>query len=248
LIRAYGLEKEFRPPGGMRELLRGRLFGQPVRALAGVSLTVQTGEIACVMGPNGSGKTTLLRILAGLILPNAGRAEIGSVDVAHGGGALRRDVAMILGDERSFHWTLSGRENLHFFAALHGLSWAEARRRIDILLDRLGLTEAADRRFSAYSRGMKQRLAVARGLLGSARVLLLDEPTLGLDPLAARELRRFLRDDVIKREGRTALVGSNDPGEVRALGDRVLYLERGVLRGESTPDEVERKLGLVEEG
>jgi ABC-2 type transport system ATP-binding protein len=151
---------------------------------------------------------------------------------------------MIVGDERSFHWSLSGRENLQFFASLHGLSAREARRRSDILLDRLGLTEAADRRFSAYSRGMKQRLAVARGLLGSARALLLDEPTLGLDPVAARELRRFLREDVIKQEGRTAIIGSNDPGEVRALGDRVLYLERGVLRGESAPDQVERWLGL----
>jgi ABC-2 type transport system ATP-binding protein len=244
MIRVQGLEKEFRPPGGMRELLRGRLFGTPVRALAGVSLRVATGEIACVMGPNGSGKTTLLRILAGLILPSAGHAEILGLDVARGGAALRRDVAMVVGDERSFHWTLSGRENLHFFAALHGLSVREARRRTDVLLERLGLTEAADRRFSAYSRGMKQRLAIARGLLGSARVLLLDEPTLGLDPLAAHELRRFLREDVLKREGRTALIGSNDPVEVRAVADRVLYLERGTLRGESAPDDVDTWLGL----
>jgi ABC-2 type transport system ATP-binding protein len=244
MIRAYGLEKVFRPPGGVRELLRGRLFGNPVRALAGVSLSVATGEIVCVMGPNGSGKTTLLRILAGLILPTAGRAEIGALDVSRGGAALRRDVAMVVGDERSFHWTLSGRENLHFFAALHGLRVKEAHRRTEVLLDRLGLTEAADRRFSAYSRGMKQRLAVARGLLGSARALLLDEPTLGLDPLAARELRRFLREEVIKREGRTALVGSNDPVEARALCDRVIYLERGVLRGESGPAEIEHWLGL----
>jgi ABC-2 type transport system ATP-binding protein len=245
MIRAQGLEKEFRPPGGMRELVRGRLFGTPVRALAGVSLHVATGEIACVMGPNGSGKTTLLRILAGLILPNAGHAEILGLDVARGGAALRRDVAMVVGDERSFHWPLSGRENLHFFAALHGLSAPDARKRADLLLERLGLTEAADRRFSAYSRGMKQRLAIARGLLGSARVLLLDEPTLGLDPVAARELRRFLRDDVIKREGRTALIGSNDPVEVRALADRVVYLDRGTLRGESAPDAVDEWLGLT---
>jgi ABC-2 type transport system ATP-binding protein len=244
MIQVQGLAKEFRPPGGMRELLRGRLFGTPVRALTGVSLHVATGEIVCVMGPNGSGKTTLLRILAGLILPNAGHAEILGLDVSRGGAALRRDVAMVVGDERSFHWPLSGRENLQFFAALHGLSAREARRRTDLLLDRLGLTEAADRRFSAYSRGMKQRLAIARGLLGSARVLLLDEPTLGLDPLAARELRRFLRDDVIKREGRTALIGSNDPTEVRTLADRVLYLERGSLRGESAPDAVDQWLGL----
>src|SRR5438128_11995970 len=126
MIRAYGLEKVFRPPGGMRELVRGRLFGTPVRALAGVSLQVETGEIVAVMGPHGSGKSTLLRVLAGMILPTAGSAEVSGIDVAQGGAALRRAVSMVVGDERSFHWALSGRENLHFFAALHGLSAHEA--------------------------------------------------------------------------------------------------------------------------
>lgn len=248
MIQAHALEKEFRPPGGMRELLRGRLFGPPVQALSGVSLSVGAGEIVCVMGPNGAGKTTLLRILAGLLVPSGGRAEIAGLDVARGGTALRSEVAMVVGDERSFQMALSGRENLLFFAALYGLSRRDARARASVLLDRFGLVEAADRRFSTYSRGMKQRLSLARGLLGRARVLLLDEPTLGLDPIGARDLRRFLRDEVIKREGRTALVGSNDPGEVRSLGDRVLYLERGALRGESAPDAVDRFLGLEGDG
>jgi ABC-2 type transport system ATP-binding protein len=244
MIQAHEIEKEFRPPGGLRELLRGRLFGDPVRALAGVSLTVASGEIVCLMGPNGSGKTTLLRILAGLIVPTAGHAEITGLDVARSSGRLRREVAMVVGDERSFFGYLTGRENLHLFAALHGLSAREGSRRSDALIGRLGLADAAERRFSSYSRGMKQRLAIARGLLGTARVLLLDEPTLGLDPIAALDLRRFLRDEVIKREGRTALLGSNDPGEARALADRVLYLERGLLRGESGPSDVEHWLGL----
>jgi ABC-2 type transport system ATP-binding protein len=244
MIRAHGLEKEFRPPGGMRELLRGRLFGPPVPALRGVTLQVAEREIVCLMGPNGSGKTTLLRILSGLLLPTAGRAEIAGMDVANTGARLRRDVALVVGDERSFHGDLTGRENLLFFASLHGLSASEARSRSARLLARLGLSDAADRRFVVYSRGMKQRLAIARGLLGRGRVLLLDEPTLGLDPLAARDLRQFLRDEVIKGEGRTALVGSNDPVEVRALADRVLYLEGGTLRGESAPDAVEAWLGL----
>src|SRR5205814_435988 len=107
--------------------------------------------------------------------------------------------------------------NLLFFAALHGLPYREARARVDGLIARVGLTEVAQRRFQAYSRGMKQRLAIARGLLGHPRVLLLDEPTLGLDPQGAHDLRRFLRDEVVRGEGRTALVGSNDPVEVRAL-------------------------------
>ena len=247
MILAQGLEKVFRPPGGMRELLRGRLFRDPVRALEGVSLAVAAGEIVCLMGPNGSGKTTLLRILAGMILPSGGYAEVAGMDVARAGARLRREVAMVVGDERSFLAYLTGRENLHLFGALYGLSAAQARERSAVLLERLGLADAAERLFSAYSRGMKQRLAIARGLLGSARVLLLDEPTLGLDPVAARDLRRFLRDEVIKREGRTALVGSNEPGEARAMADRVLYLERGTLRGESPPADVDRWLGLTDE-
>jgi ABC-2 type transport system ATP-binding protein len=244
MIHALGLEKEFRPPGGMGDLLRGKFFGAPVRALAGVSLQVAAGEIVCLMGPNGSGKTTLLRILAGQLLPSGGRAEVAGLDVARAGARVRRDVALVVGDERSFLANLSGRDNLHFFAALHGLSARDARHRSDVLLGRVGLADAADRLVFGYSRGMKQRLALARGLLGSARVLLLDEPTIGLDPLAALDLRRFLREGVIKREGRTAVIGSNDPGEARLLADRVLYLDTGVLRGESGPDEIDRWLGL----
>ena len=250
MIRVEAIEKTFRPPGGMGDLLRGRLYGAPVRALAGVSFEVAAGEVLCLMGPNGAGKTTLLRILAGLLVPTAGRAQVAGVDVgsatpAAGASALRRSVALVVGDERSFHWPLSGRENLCYFAALHGLEARAARRRVETLLDRLGLAGAADQRFNSYSRGMRQRLAIARGLLSSARVLLLDEPTLGLDPVAARDLRTFLRDDVIRAEGRTALVGSNEPAEVRALGDRVLHLDRGTVRGACAPADVEHFLGLA---
>jgi ABC-2 type transport system ATP-binding protein len=108
----------------------------------------------------------------------------------------------------------------------------------------VGLGAAADRRFKEYSRGMRQRLAIARGLLGDPQVLLLDEPTLGLDPHGARDLRAFLRDEVIRAPGRTAVVCSNDPGEVRAMADRVLFLEGGRLRGEAPPDRIEAELGL----
>ncbi len=244
MIHAHAIAKTFRPPGGIRELLRGRLFHPPVTALGGVSFAVKRGEIVCVMGPNGAGKTTLLRILAGLLIPTEGRAEVAGRDVEAAGPALRKEIAYVVGDERSFYSPLSGHENLTYFAALHGLPAAAARQRIDGLLSCVGLAEASDRRFSQYSRGMKQRLAIARGLLGEPSVLLLDEPTLGLDPRGAHDLRRLLRDDVIKAGGRTALVGSNDPTEVRALADRVLYLEDGKLRGETGPDGVEDFLGV----
>jgi ABC-2 type transport system ATP-binding protein len=108
----------------------------------------------------------------------------------------------------------------------------------------VGLTAAADRRYLEYSRGMRQRLAIARGLLGDPAVVLLDEPTLGLDPKGARDLRVFLRDEVIRKPGRTAVVCSNDPAETRALADRVLFLDAGQIRSEAPPARIEVELGL----
>jgi len=239
-----GLGKVFHPPGGTRDLLRGRLFRAPVRALEDVTFALARGEIACVMGANGAGKSTLARILGGLLLPTAGRAIVAGHDAGAGAPGLRRSVSFVVGDERSFVYGVSGRENLRYFAALHGLDAATGRRRADELLARVGLGAAADRRYREYSRGMRQRLAIARGLLGDPEVLLLDEPTLGLDPVGARDLRAFLRDEVVRAGGRTALVCSNDPGEARALADRVLYLEGGRLVREGSPRDIEAELGL----
>jgi ABC-2 type transport system ATP-binding protein len=238
------LGKIFHPPAGTRDLLRGRLFLDPVRALEDVTFDVAPGEIVCMMGPNGAGKSTLARILGGLLLPSSGRATIAGHDAAAGAPALRRSVSFVVGDERSFHYGVSGRENLRYFAALHGLDAGTARGRAGELLERVGLGAAADRRYREYSRGMRQRLAVARGLLGDPEVLLLDEPTLGLDPVGARDLRAFLRDDMIRGAGRTALVCSNDPAEARAVADRVLYIRDGRLVGESSPARIEAEMGL----
>jgi len=244
VIEVEGLGKVFHAPGGLGDLLRGRLFRPPVEALADISFTVAPGEVVCMMGPNGAGKSTLARILGGLLLPSSGRVFVAGADARVATAAFRRRVAFVIGDERSFHFQVSGRENLYYFAALHGLPAREGRRRAAALLERVGLAEAADRRFKEYSRGMRQRLAIARGLLGDPAVLLLDEPTLGLDPRGARDMRIFLRDEVIRAPGRTAVVCSNDPNEARALGDRVLFLERGRLRSQALPDRIEAELGL----
>jgi ABC-2 type transport system ATP-binding protein len=243
-VVAEGLGKTFRPPAGLGEMLRGRFFGKPLEALSQVSFSVAPGEVVCVMGPNGAGKSTLVRILGGLLMPSAGSARVAGVDVVTGGAAFRRRVAFVVGDERSFHYRVSGRANLHYFAALHGLTGREARRRSAALLERVGLHEAADRRYREYSRGMRQRLALARGLLADPEVLLLDEPTLGLDPRGARDLRVFLREQAIREPGRTAIVCSNDPAEARALADRVLFLERGRLHADAPPERIEAELGL----
>ncbi|MES1165279.1 MAG: ABC transporter ATP-binding protein [Verrucomicrobiota bacterium] len=243
-IDARQLTKTFHPPAGLRELLRGQLTRAPIHALADVSFRVAAGEVVCVMGANGAGKSTLLRVLAGMLIPSAGEANVAGLDVARHGAEFRRRVGFVVGDERSFHWSLSGRHNLEYFGSLHGYAVAAATTRARDLLARVGLDAAADRPFRTYSRGMRQRLALARGLLGAPQVLLLDEPTLGLDPLGARDLRRLLRDEVIVGAGRTAVVGTNDPGEARALGDRVLLLANGRLVGEVPPSRIEAELGL----
>jgi len=244
VIVVEGLGKVFQSPAGLRDMLGGRLFGKPVTALAEVSFAIEEGEIACVMGPNGAGKSTLVRILGGLLLPSSGSARVAGIDAGAGTAEFRRRVAFVVGDERSFHFRVTGRGNLHYFAALHGLPRAVARRRTGELLERVGLGAAADRRYQEYSRGMRQRLAIARGLLGDPQVLLLDEPTLGLDPKGARDLRAFLREEIIRGAGRTAIVCSNDPGEARAMSDRVLFLSGGRLHASTSPDRIEAELGL----
>jgi ABC-2 type transport system ATP-binding protein len=243
-ILATNLGKTFHPPAGIRELVRGRLHRNPVEALRDVSFGIAAGEVVCVMGPNGAGKSTLLRILAGLLTPSEGQAVVAGLDVVSHASEYRRRVAFVVAEERSFQWPLSGRHNLEYFGALHGYPAFEARARASALLARVGLAAPADRPFATYSRVMRPRWARARGLLGTPEVLLLDEPTLGLDPRGARDLRRFLREEVIRGAGRTAVIGTNDPSEARALADRVLLLDHGRLTGETVPARLEAELGL----
>ena len=154
-----------RPPAWAR-CCAAASSGGPIAALADVSFTVAPGEIVCVMGPNGAGKSTLVRILGGLLLPSSGSARVGGVDAGTGGSAFRRRVAFVVGDERSFHYRVSGRANLHYFAALHGLPRGEARRRAAALLERVGL---ARRRRSPLPRVLARHAAAARARARAAR-------------------------------------------------------------------------------
>jgi ABC-2 type transport system ATP-binding protein len=212
---------------------------EPVTALDGVSLTIPVGEVHGLLGPNGAGKTTLVKILSTVLLPSGGQAFVLGNDVVAEAAAVRPLIGIVFGGERGLYWRLSGRQNLEYWGALYKLSRTEIKERTERLLERVGLTERADERVETYSRGMKQRLHLARGLIGEAKVLFLDEPTTGMDPLAAREFRALIAE--LRGEGRTILLATHDMAEAEALCDRVTLIDRGAILATESP----RSLGRV---
>ena len=202
-------------------------FAQPTeRALEGVSFSVKSGEAVAVVGHNGAGKSTLLRILVALIVPTSGSARICGFDVERQGAEVRRQIGYHTGDE-GFYGRLSGRENLQFFAAMNNLAGSQARERISSVTEWMGLSADLDRQVRTYSTGMTHRLGLARALLHGPSVLLLDEPTRSLDPLAAADFRRFLKEDIVRQRGTTLLFASHTLSEVDAIADRVVLLDHG---------------------
>jgi ABC-2 type transport system ATP-binding protein len=240
IIRAVGLSKTFRRPASLGLLLRGRLRGDAVVALSGVSLEVARGEAVGLMGPNGAGKSTLLRILAGLLSPSEGRAEVCGLDATRGGSALARKVGYVAADERGLTPHLSSREHLLWFSALHGLRRKAAKQRVSELLDRMALGPCADKPMRELSTGMRRRTALARGLLGAPEVLILDEPTRGLDPAAAASFHAQLR--AILEGGCAMVLATHDRQEARTVCARVAVLEGAHLVALDTPDRAAARL------
>ena len=197
-----------------------------VSALDGVSLDIRRGEVVALLGPNGAGKSTLLRILGTTLLPDSGSATVAGVDAIADPQQARLRLGLMIGDERSFYWRLSGRRNLAFFAALHGIRSREAAARVTELLAAVGLDAAADQRVLGYSSGMRARLSLARALLGDPPVLLLDEPTRNLDPLAAAGFRETATRLATDRQA-AILFATHDLHEAVAISARVIVLSEG---------------------
>src|SRR5918995_2991606 len=210
-----------------------------VIALDAVSLTIPAGEIHGLLGPNGAGKTTLVKIVSTVLLPTSGRASVLGHDVVDETRAVRPLLGIVFGGERGLYWRLTGRQNLEYWGALYKLSARETKARTQQLIERVGLAERADERVETYSRGMKQRLHLARGLVGDATVLFLDEPTTGMDPLAAREFRTLIAE--LRGEGRTILLATHDMVEAETVCDRVTLIDHGKVVATESP----RTLGKV---
>lgn len=226
IIETFSLTKRFSQAQNYRALLRFRR-GEGLTAVDSVTLRIREGELFGLLGPNGAGKTTLVKMLCTLILPSEGRALVCGRDVVTESAAVKPLIGLVDCQERSFFWRLTGRQNLQFFAALVGLRGAEADERIATLLDLVGLSEHADRRFMGYSTGMRQKLGVARGLLAQPRVVFMDEPTRSLDPVIARDLRTFIRQVLVEKLGRTVVLVTHRLEEAEQLCDRVAIMNHG---------------------
>jgi ABC-2 type transport system ATP-binding protein len=211
-------------------------------ALDGIDLAIQPGELYGLLGPNGAGKTTTVKILTTLLLPDSGTARVLGLDVVKQTDAVRRRIGFVFGGERGLYWRLSGLDNLRYFADLYRIPPDVSRRRIAELIERLGLSGRERDKVEIYSRGMKQRLHLARGLLNDPEVLFLDEPTIGLDPVGARELRVLVRE--LADSGKTIFLTTHYMFEADSICDRIAVINKGRLVAEGTPASIKR---LVEE-
>ncbi|MFT4704131.1 MAG: ABC-2 type transport system ATP-binding protein [Bradymonadia bacterium] len=229
LLDVDGLEKVYEGAGWLSWASSlGRLRREPTDALCGLSIKIYAGEIVGLLGPNGSGKSTLLRCIAGLLTPSGGRLRVLGENPASFFTTVRGQVGIVVRDDRSFNQRLSGRDNLRFFARLQGLPDSEIDGRIDELLKRLALRSVGDRAYRYYSSGMKQRLSVARALLGRPRLLLMDEATSGLDP-GKRDVFYAVLEELVEKEGIGVLFATHELSEAQYVCHRVVVLDAGMM-------------------
>jgi ABC-2 type transport system ATP-binding protein len=210
-----------------------RRRAKEVVAVDDLSFDVTAGELFGVLGPNGAGKTTTVKMLTTLLIPTSGTARVMGLDVVREADALRGRIGYIFGGERGLYWRLSGVDNLRYFASLYHVDPSISSRRIPYLLELVGLADRGQEKVEGYSRGMKQRLHIARTLLHDPPLLFLDEPTIGLDPVGAREIRQVVRD--LQAADKTILLTTHYMFEADALCQRVGVINHGRLVALDTP-------------
>jgi ABC-2 type transport system ATP-binding protein len=235
VVEALDLHRTYRTSTGV---LRRKWMD--VEAVRGVSFEIGEGELFGLLGPNGAGKTTTIKMLITLLIPTKGSARVLGHDVVKDACEVRKRIGYVFGGERGVYERLNGYDNLRYFAELYGVAPKEIRPRIEYLLELVGLKGREQERTEGYSRGMKQRLHIARGLLHDPPVVFLDEPTIGLDPVGARELRATIAS--LAQAGKTILLTTHYMFEADALCDRIAVINRGEIVAHGTPAELKREV------
>jgi ABC-2 type transport system ATP-binding protein len=205
-----------------------------VIAVDDISFDIKPGELFGLLGPNGAGKTTTVKMLTTLLIPTAGTARIFGQDIVKEANKIRSKIGFILGGERGLYWRLSGIDNLRYFGTLYHVDPDESKSRIPYLLDLVGLSDRGNEKVEGYSRGMKQRLHIARTLLHNPDILFLDEPTIGLDPVGARETRQVIRN--LQAEQKTILLTTHYMFEADSLCERIGVINHGKIIALDTPE------------
>lgn len=245
MIQISNLSKSFYPRVSFSQFLRRSGLKQidhapgwcRVNALMNINLKVEAGCVFGLLGPNGAGKTTLLKILATLILPDGGTATLNGYDLTTQPAQIRASIGLASGDERSFYWRVSGRANLQFFGRLNNIPISEINRNISRLSDLLALA-GLDRPVGEYSAGMRQKLNLARSLIADPPILLIDEPTKSLDIETSRRLRRFIREELARRQGKTILLVTHNLAEAEELCDQAVVLKSGQVVATGMVDKI----------
>ena len=237
VIEVENIQRRYRARTGIR-----RRAAREVEAVRGLSFEVERGELFGLLGPNGAGKTTTIKMLITLLLPSGGSARVLGHDVVREAREVRRHVGYVFGGDRGLYERLSGLDNLRYFAELYAVPAREQRQRIGELVELVGLQGRERERVEGYSRGMRQRLHIARGLLHRPEVLFLDEPSIGIDPVGARELRTTVARLV--ELGTTVLLTTHYMFEADELCDRIAVIAAGEIVAQGTPQELKR--GVVE--
>ena len=241
-IEVINLQRDFHTTTGVFQRKT-----KTVNAVNGISFDVSSGELFGMLGPNGAGKTTSVKMLTTLLIPTGGTARILGRDVIKEADQLRSRIGFIFGGERGLYWRLSAKDNLRYFASLYYMEPEVAKKRIPFLLEMVGLQDRADEKVEGYSRGMRQRLHIARALLHDPEVLFLDEPTMGLDPVGARELRQTVRN--LQSEKKTILLTTHYMFEADSLCQRVAVINKGEIVALDTPAKIKdtvKDLSVVE--
>ncbi|MBU0547918.1 MAG: ABC transporter ATP-binding protein [Candidatus Omnitrophica bacterium] len=237
-VRIIKLSKEFARIRDWPSLLSNPFRNnQTLLAVNNIDLEVKRGRAFCILGPNGAGKTTLIKILCTLILPTSGTAFINGYEITKDDQKIRASIGLVTGEERSLYWRLTGRQNLYFFATLYNVFRPLVKQRVEELLQLLSIAEP-DKRVGLYSAGMKQRLAIARSLLHNPPIIIMDEPTKSLDPRVSQELRIFIRDEFVHKQGKTMLFTTHNLTEAEFLADDLAIIEQGKIKAQGSWDEL----------